>query len=368
MGIDNTRADGTTAFRVEDLSPRSWVERLFRKATLARARVALQNVLATTPPSRISSIILDRIRRENCLSQGDLGKVCQEIFRTAYRACVADNVLSQAEVDYLASLRRLLDIGEDTVVQVERDTILPRYQAAVNEVLSDNRVTAEERATLDSLAAALRISPAVARETFNQAAAPILKSTLESAAADRRLSPEEFQHFNALAKEFGITPSFDSGTLKMLDRYSLFWKIEHGEIPTVAAPIRLQSGESCYFAAPATWLEYRKQSTTVGYYNQGVSLRVMRGVYYRVGASRPRRITSEGLTALDSGEIYISNKRVIFNGARRNLTLKLDSLIAFQPFTDGFALEKASGKSPHFSISGDAELANVVLGAALARC
>ena len=368
MSIENGGAEGTTAFRAEELSPRSLIERLLRKATPARARVALQNVLATTPPSRISRTVIDRIRRENCLSESDFGRVCREIFGTAYRACVADSVLSQIEVDYLVALRRLLDIGEDTVVQLERDTVLPRYQAAVNEVLSDSRVTPEERAKLDGLAAALRISPPLARQRFTQAAGAILQSTFDAATSDRRLSPEEFERFSALAKEFGITPNFDSGTLKTMDRFSLFWRIEHGELPTVTVPIRLQSGESCYFTAAASWLEFRKQSTTVGYYNQGVSLRVMRGVYYHVGASRPRRISSEGLTTLDSGEIYITNKRVIFNGARRNLTLKLDSLLSFQAFSDGFALEKASGKSPHFSINGHAELANVILGTALARC
>ena len=97
-------------------------------------------------------------------------------------------------------------------------------------------------------------------------------------------------------------------------------------------------------------------------------MRVVRGVYYRIGASSPRRVTTEGLTTLDSGDLYITNKRVVFNGARRNLTLKLDTLLAFQAFSDGFALEKQSGKSPHFILRGDAELANVILGAALARC
>jgi hypothetical protein len=58
---------------------------------------------------------------------------------------------------------------------------------------------------------------------------------------------------------------------------------------------------------------------------------VMRGLYYHVGAPRPRRIASEGLTTLDSDEIYITNKRVIFNGARRNLTLELDSLLSSRP-------------------------------------
>ncbi len=78
----------------------------------------------------------------------------------------------------------------------------------------------------------------------------------------------------------------------------------------------------------------------------------------RVGARRPgiTSSTSYPCAAVES------------NGTCRNLTLKLDGLLTFQAYSDGFALEKASGKSPHFSIDGDAELANVILGTALAHC
>lgn len=354
-------------FQAREVPPRSLLERLFRKPAASRARVALENLLAMATPSQVASTAAERIRRENCLSEDEWRTVCHQAFGTAYHACVRDDLLSEAEVKYLADLRRLLDIGEDVVSQLERETILPRYQAAVVEVLADNRVTSEERARLDALSSALRISPAIAREAFATKAGAVLQSTLGAALADRRLTPEEFLHFSELAKEFGIEPSFGDATLKLMHRYSLFWRIEQGDIPVTDVPINLQKGEVCYFRAPAQWLEYRKQVRTVGYYSQGVSVRVMRGVYYRVGGSRPQRITTEGLTTLDTGDLYITNKRVIFDGTRRNLSLKLNTLLSFEAFSDGLALEKPSGKSPHFIVDGDAELANVILGAVLAR-
>lgn len=367
MGTELARSDISAPFRPENLPRRSFFERLFRRPTPTRARVAVKNLIASTPAAQIGAGAIDWIRKENCLSQRDWAAVRHGVFSAAYRACVEDDVLSESETRHLADLRRLLDIGEDLVMELERDTILPRYQAAVREVIADQRVTAEERAKLDSLASALRISPAVARENLTVAAGAILRTTLDAAVADRRLTPEEFLQFGSLARELGINPTFDDATLKALHRYSLFWKIEQGDIPTVDVQLNLQKGEVCYFTAPAEWLEYRKQSTTVGYYSQGVSVRIMRGVYYRVGASRPHRVTTDGLTRLDNGDLYITNKRVIFNGSRRNVSLKLSSLLAFEAFSDGFALEKASGRSPHFILDGDAELANVMLGAALAR-
>ena len=367
MTPDVVRSDGTTPFRAREVPPRSLFERLLRRSTGPRARLALENLLASAAPSQITSAATEQVRRENCLAENEWRSVCHQAFGTAYHACVKDDLLSEAEVKYLADLRRLLDIGEDVVAQLERETILPRYRAALAEVLADNRVTSEERARLDALSAALRLSPAIAREAFATKVGAVLQSTLEAALADRRLTPEEFLHFSELAKEFGIEPSFGDATLKLMHRYSLFWRIEQGDIPVANVPINLQKGEVCYFSAPARWLEYRKQVRTVGYYSQGVSVRVMRGVYYRVGGSRPQRVTTEGLTALDTGVLYITNKRLIFDGTRRNLSLKLNTLLSFEAFSDGLALEKSSGKSPHFILDGDAELANVILGAVLAR-
>jgi hypothetical protein len=100
----------------------------------------------------------------------------------------------------------------------------------------------------------------------------------------------------------------------------------------------------------------------VGYASQGVSIRIARGVYYRVGGSRPQRVTTEGLTEIDAGTLYLTNKRLLFDGRAKNTSLKLNTVIAFDVYTDGLAIEKGSGRSPHLLLNGDVESAATILG------
>ena len=146
----------------------------------------------------------------------------------------------------------------------------------------------------------------------------------------------------------------------------LFAAVENGDIPIVDVPIQLQRGEVCHFVTPASWHEFRKSTRTVGYYSQGVSLRIARGVYYRVGASRPQRVTTEGLTEIDAGTLYLTSKRVLFDGATKNSSIRLSNLIGYEVYSDGLKLEKGSGRSPYLLFEGDAELAAVILGRLLA--
>jgi hypothetical protein len=134
----------------------------------------------------------------------------------------------------------------------------------------------------------------------------------------------------------------------------------------VEVPISLQRGEVYYLCCEARWLEYRKRTQTVGYYSSGVSFRVALGVYYRVGASRPQRVTTDGLTEVSSGTVYFTNKRLLFEGVQRNSAIRWSSVFAFEAFADGISIEKATGRRPHLMLAGDAELAAVIRGAILA--
>ena len=46
-------------------------------------------------------------------------------------------------------------------------------------------------------------------------------------------------------------------------QHSLYWRIGHGDIPTMEGPISLQRGDVCYFCCEARWLEYPKRTQTV---------------------------------------------------------------------------------------------------------
>jgi hypothetical protein len=78
-------------------------------------------------------------------------------------------------------------------------------------------------------------------------------------------------------------------------------------------------------------------------------------------------VKQEQLTQIDSGKIYFTNKRVIFDGGRANKTIKLSALIGIEPYTDGIGLEKATGKSPVIVLDEHVELATIILSALLAQ-
>ena len=97
------------------------------------------------------------------------------------------------------------------------------------------------------------------------------------------------------------------------------------------------------------------------------SIRIMKGVRWRIGSINPIQITRDELTMIGVGMVYITSKRVIFKSDKRNTTLRLSSLIAFRPYSDGLVLEKATGRSPHLIIKGDVERAAAILAGVLAK-
>ncbi len=69
------------------------------------------------------------------------------------------------------------------------------------------------------------------------------------------------------------------------------------------------------------------------------------------------------MTQLDSGTLYVTNKRLLFDGAQNSKSIALKKIIRFTVFSDGIKIEKDTGRDQYFIGSGDSE----VLGAVLER-
>ena len=342
------------------------LDRLFRRSRPLHAERDLQAVLVSSRVDQVTPRVVSDILARHRVAGREAHSILVRLWSLALERFLADDALSDPEVAYLFSLRRAFDLGGDDIMKVEEELVHPRFRSAIADVMSDQRVTEEERAALTRLGRGLRISPWVQTEAFRSSASELLTRLMDANLADRRLSPDEQENFAIVARQLGINASFDEATESLLNRCALLWRIENGDIPIVDVPIQLQRGEVCHFVTPASWHEFRKSTRTVGYYSQGVSLRIARGVYYRVGASRPQRVTTEGLTEIDAGTLYLTSKRVLFDGATKNSSIRLSNLIGYEVYSDGLKLEKGSGRSPYLLFEGDAELAAVILGRLLA--
>ena len=98
-----------------------------------------------------------------------------------------------------------------------------------------------------------------------------------------------------------------------------------------ATNIVLSNGEVCHYCSPATYV--KTKNVVVGYSggSQGVSIRVAKGMSYRVGASKaaPVRGNVEERT---NGLLSITNKRIVFSAAKGAFDKKLTSLSSVTPY------------------------------------
>lgn len=93
----------------------------------------------------------------------------------------------------------------------------------------------------------------------------------------------------------------------------------------------LKTGEKAYGAANAGLHELK----TVGYSagSKGISVRVAKGVTLRSGGMRGK--AEKGVVQVATGELVITNERVIFAGDMKSFVIPLDSLLNTTNFSDG---------------------------------
>jgi hypothetical protein len=128
----------------------------------------------------------------------------------------------------------------------------------------------------------------------------------------------------------------------------IFLMEEKNEFPLEAIScddLMRDAGEHVYYAIQTEWGQLR--SRTKGY--GGVSMSIptgIKGVRFRLGQLTP--IRSEELTALARGMLYVTSKRLVFNGDRRNTTVTYRRMLGASVFRDAIEIEKNTGRSDYF--------------------
>ena len=91
----------------------------------------------------------------------------------------------------------------------------------------------------------------------------------------------------------------------------------------------------------------------------------MKGLSWRYGQVTINRITTEELKQIDTGTLYITNKRLLFNGSVRNVSVTFKKILQFTLYKDGLRIEKDSGRDQYFLGTGDLEVIGAILESAL---
>lgn len=200
----------------------------------------------------------------------------------------------------------------------------------------------------------------------------VKKRVYEFAAAqivnDRLVTKEEKETLAGI-KEYLAIP--DSDVLKTdldLVRRELMWELEKGHLGQIANPgIPMQGNEIAHIVFDE--VDFHQERVVKTEYvggSRGVSIRIMKGVSYRVGGHRGQRVSTTALVQIDTGRVVLTSKRFVFSGTSKAFSIPAKKVLSYTPYADGASIVKDSiavSNKPYVFTVDDAELFNVALSA-----
>ena len=100
-------------------------------------------------------------------------------------------------------------------------------------------------------------------------------------------------------------------------------------------PINLQKGETVVWVfMSCSYFEDKTKRQYVGG-TRGTSVRVMKGVYYRIGAFKGTTVENTERVLVDKGLVVLTNKHIYFAGPSKSLRVPYGKIVSFLPFEDG---------------------------------
>jgi hypothetical protein len=108
------------------------------------------------------------------------------------------------------------------------------------------------------------------------------------------------------------------------------------------SPVLLRRNKAVHFAKPAKLKEMK--TVEVGYVggSQGVSLRIAKSVYYRIGSSREHLVKDEHHVVTSAGAFIITNQRALLHPSAGNKPVSIDlkKILSYNCYEDGLMVYK----------------------------
>lgn len=343
------------------------IGRLLGRVPRETAFVEVRNILATTPLEEVRESDITGALAKAKVRRREATKELTVIFEHAALLSAADRELSDSDQRGLATLQRAFELTDAEAASAVESAVGQIFERTMREALSDGTFTEQEKAKLEATSKALGMSDVQTKRLYETAATAAVQAAFTIAAADRRYTEDEEAHVVALAESLGVTITHDESTAALVARFKLMAQIEDGELPSISVPVLLKRGESCHFAGPATHHQIRTVTKRVNYSGPTASIRLMRGVRWRVGSISVQRVTTDVMTRLDAGGLYVTSTRLLFDGTRLNTSIPLRKITNFTVFKDGLKVEKETGPDQYFLGASDWELAGACLDGAASK-
>lgn len=254
------------------------------------------------------------------------------------------------------------DLSERVVAMWKHAKDKRAFFKMIVEAASDGKLTPEEIAQIELGKTQLNLTDDDLKRIRVQA----YNAAFSAAASDGKVTVDEEKELTKLQDYFKIPDSEIVRSKQQLARFRLLAEIQEGTLPTTqVSNVIFQRGEQAHWTEAGDILEERVVGRRYVGGSNGVSIRIAKGVSYRVGASRGNLVTDKAVVPVSSGEFIVTNRRAIFRGDKKSFALSIPKLLDVNFFSNGVRLTDDKGKPR--TVKFDSKENVDIVGAVLSR-
>lgn len=321
-------------YQIIPLYKQSFFQKILRQFPEENSVIEINNLLAQKPVKNITLDEIAEIRNRYDINiYSDFKKNIFEFYAVYLNDCLRNRNISNDDANELKHLKTLLQLADDDASTIHDKLAGVIYQERLQDAIEDGRLDDAEKESLEKLQRQLKLSENIAKKISGDTKSKFLNNYLNDIISNQRLSPEDEKEFQAIAKSLMVDITIDKEREATLEKFKLYWAIENKDLPSIEVDINLQKSESCYFTAFVEWHEKR--------------------VVPRAGYEEWR--------LLDQGQLYLTNKRIIFSGSKKTNNVRLDKILSFTSYSDGLEIKKDVGRNPLIRLRANIDIFNILL-------
>jgi hypothetical protein len=325
----------------------SFMQKIFGKRPKEKAISEIKEYLRSRDVVTWNSTDISFIASEYKVDlRRDFLKDIINIYREYLQQIIDEDDFSIENINKLEKLRTILNINEDEASSALTEISKNKYKEQVENIVECGKCNDNDLKALNQIAEKHNIPDEEAKVIYRDCVMVPIQDYLENIIRNGVYSPSEEAELERMRKAFKIDINYDDDSARCLETCKLSWQIQNGILPVCEVPINLTKKESCHFFTEANWLEQVKITQRYNYSGPTMRIRIAKGIYWRAGSMAVKPMTTNELKVIDTGRLYLTNKRLLFMGTKGNKTINLSKILEFIPYSDGVGIEKDSGKSP----------------------
>ncbi|HBB02787.1 MAG: hypothetical protein US89_C0009G0032 [Candidatus Peregrinibacteria bacterium GW2011_GWF2_38_29] len=221
-----------------------------------------------------------------------------------------------------------------------------KYNELLKHFLSDGKLDASEKQELEKLSKEYGFSKEELMDAHKKASSLAFQNII----GDGKITEEEKKALEELMGYFGVNQKDFNFDQKAFNKFYTLGLIDKGILPEIQRhdiDIIFKKDEILHWGCPGITRKYKKITNRINYGGLTASIKIMKGLRYRVGSVGFSTSSSEHLVTEDVGAFWLTNQRIGFKGNRKNFAFPYSKIHAFELTPTGLVISKEGKETPY---------------------